>query len=343
MRKILCIFGLSSLVLFSACDKDFVVDHSVEADYNLFFEYLKKDYAYRDFHPFTMEELRLKYLGEITAKPTQENLAKILLEVQLNELKDPHVYPLEQLDKQVYVAVKTPLNLEIKRPLFQEIDIIKQGHFYTYGTVKTHNDIGYIYINSFNSNVGGTSSLGVEEGVLAINTIVQELQKKGVKSLIVDMRSYAGGTNYVPRYIAQRFLNKKSIYMNEYYPNGSTFIKKEWEVEPQGDSGFRTVKIALLSNGCTCSGGEMFLLAMLQRDNLVHIGSRSLGCSGNVTHKDLSNGWAFSITNSRTEFPDGTSYFKEGITPSIVVKNDPTYGETTSEDKLIERAIIELL
>lgn len=325
-----------------ACDKDLALDTSVEGDYNLFFEYLKNDYAYRDYHAFTMEDLRLKYLDDIQANPTYQNLARVLLEIQLNELQDPHVFSFSDLYQYANVSVNTPLNLDVRQPLFHEIDVIKQDNFYTYGTVRTNSTIGYIYINAFNSNVGGTNSLGVEDGVSVINTIIEELNNKGVQSMIVDIRSYAGGSNYIPRYIAQRFIDQQAVYMNEYYPSGTTFLKKEWELQPEGAVGFRTGKIALLSNGCTCSGGEMFVLAMLQRDNLVHIGSRSRGCPGNVSHKDLANGWLFSITNSRTEHPDGTSYFKTGIAPTIIETNGVSYGQTTFDDALIDRAILEL-
>jgi len=167
------------------------------------------------------------------------------------------------------------------------------------------------------------------------------LNKKKITAIIIDIRSEAGGTNYVPLYIAQRFIDKTAVYMIEYYPEEKSFIKREWEIEPAG-TGFRTGKIALLSNGQTASGGEMFLLAMLQRDNLIHIGSTSAGAAGNIVEKDLSNGWNFTMTNSRTEFPNGKQYFKVGITPSIIVKNDDNYGITHDNDKLIDRAIEEL-
>lgn len=78
----------------------------------------------------------------------------------------------------------------------------------------------------------------------------------------------------------------------------------------------------------------MFILAMLQRDNLIHIGSNSIGAAGNIVEKDLSNGWNFIMTNSKTEFPDGKQYFKVGIKPYIKVRNDAH----TSEDNLINRA-----
>ncbi len=332
---------LVSIILFS-CDKDLIVDTSAKADFDLFFEYLENDYAYRDYHPFTMEELKQKYLPQIESSNSQATLANIVLNIELNELKDPHVrmnsYEPSSLTT---VTVDSPLGLETITPYFNEITINKQTNYYTLGVVTSNTNIGYLYVRAFNSDIGGTNSLKIEEGVKEIDAILQELINTGVTSMIVDMRSGAGGTNYVPRYIAQRFIDKSAIYMNEYYPEGTTFIKKEWNIEPTGTS-FRTGKIALLSNGETASGGEMFLLAMLQRDNIVHIGSNSAGASGNIVDKDLSNGWNFTITNSRTEFPNGDQYFKVGITPSIIIKNDSDYGNTHFNDKLIEKAIEEL-
>lgn len=342
IKRIYYILLLLSVTLFS-CDKDLMIDTSSKADFDLFFEYLENDYAYRDYHPFTMEELKQKYLSQIENSPTKSTLANILLNIELNELKDPHVgmnsYEPYNLTT---VTIDTPLDLETKIPVvFKSVDIRRYNDFYISGLVKSNPQIGYLYIEAFNSDIGGTSAFSVEDGIKEIDTYIQDLKNQGITSMIVDIRSGAGGTNYIPRYIAQRFINKTAIYMNEYYPEGTGFIKKEWTIEPAG-TGFRTDKVALLSNGETASGGEMFLLAMLQRDNLIHIGSNSAGASGNFVDKDLSNGWNFAITNSRTEFPNGDQYFKVGITPSIIVKNDDDYGITHFNDKLIEKAIAEL-
>jgi hypothetical protein len=330
-----------SVILFS-CDKDLTIDTSAKADFNLFFEYLKHDYAYRNYHNFTMEELRLKYLPQIEQSNTQKTLANILLNIGINELKDPHV-GMNSNEPYTLTSVTeiNPADLERILPLFNEITIKKSSPYYTSGIVTTTPTIGYLYIRAYNSDIGGTNSLGIEPGVKEIDNILQELIDEGVTSMVVDVRSRAGGTNYVPRFIAQRFIDKTTTYMIEYYPEGESFIKKEWKVSPEG-TGFRTGKVALLSNGETASGGEMFLLAMLQRGNLIHIGSNSAGAAGNIVDKDLSNGWNFTITNSRTEFPNGNQYYKVGITPSVIVKNDYNYGKTYTNDRLIEKAIEEL-
>ncbi len=332
---------LLSIISFS-CDKDLMVDTSAKADFDLFFEYLENDYAYRDYHSFTMAELKQMYVSQIENSNDQVTLATILLNIQRNELNDPHVY-LNSSEPYNLVSVPTvnPLDLDMMNPLFHEITVKKSSNFYLSGTITSTPTIGYLYIRAFNSDFGGTSSLGVQNGIKEIDNILQDLLDNDITSMIVDMRSFAGGTSYIPRYIAQRFIDKTTPYMIEHYPEGSAFIEKEWIIEPAG-TGFRTGKIALLSNGSTASGGEMFVLAMLKRDNVIHIGSNSAGASGNIVAKDLSNGWNFILTNSRTEFPDGTQYFKVGITPSIIIKNDSDYGQTYFNDKVMEKAIQEL-
>lgn len=327
-----------------ACTADLKVDSSPKGDFELLFQYLKHDYAYRNQHEFTMDELRQKYLSQTKPNLTKKKLADIFLNITLNELKDPHVYFINtpEITQLSNVQVKNPLILDKSIPFFEEIDLINTDHFYSYGTAKTKPQIGYIYIRDFNFEVGGTASLGIESGVKFITNIVQELNNKGITSLIVDLRSSAGGSSFVPRFIAAHFSNRKALYMVEEYPVGDTFKKREWFVEPNGENGFRTGKIILISNGLTCSGGEMLVLAMLQRANLIHLGTRSLGCTGNIVDKDFANGWNLRITNSRTEHPDGKQYFKVGITPEIIVKNDSSYGITTFKDKVLERAITEL-
>lgn len=341
MKNVKTLYILLQIIIFSSCDKELMVDTSAKADFDLFFEYLENDYAYRDAYPFSMEHLKQKYLQQIEASNTHITLATVLVNIE-NELKDPHLYFNED---DIYNLSNVPKytfdSLEEKIPLFNEVTIDEDTPYYTYGTISLNPNIGYIYIRAFNDGIGGTDSLDIEDGVQEIDNIIQELNNKGITSMIVDMRSSAGGSNYVPRYIAQRFIDKTATYMTEYYPEGKSFIKKEWKIQPEG-TGFRSGKIALLSNGQTASGGEMFLLGMLQRDNVIHIGSNSVGAAGNIVDKDLSNGWNFTLTNSKTEYPNGKQYFKVGITPSIIIKNSTDYGTTNFNDKLIEKAIEEL-
>lgn len=346
MKSLKYLFFLLFL-LFLECSKQPTESESIISDYKLVFDYLKSDYGYRDelFKGQSLDAIYKKYLPRIEKTPTKIELAKILLTIEHQELQDPHVYfsgtekprnLVEEFEVKSYVKE----GADLFYPKLEAINIIKKDDFYTYGTVKTNPEIGYLYIRSFNRKTGGDSALGIPKGIDAVENYLKDLKDKGVKKMIVDIRSGAGGSSYVPLWIAKRFANKKAVYMIAEYDTVDGFKEEKWYVEPEGKEGFRKGKIALLTNGNTCSGGEMFVLAMLQRDNLVHMGSETEGCAGNIVDRDLANGWNLRMTNGKTAKADGSLYWKVGLIPKteFIVKNTSNEGE----DKVIKKAIQEL-
>lgn len=347
MKKI--IVFISIIILTTGCEKIFEnIENTPMENYNLLFEYLNKDYAYKDEYPFTMDELKSRYLNNLKSNPSDEKLAAIFIKIE-HDLLDPHFQPpnitYDLADD--YSPNYTLENIETEQddiiPIFKkEINIINGNDYFAYGTVKNHPTIGYIYIKELSDDFGGSGRLKGNKWKEKIELILQELNNMNVDKMIVDIRSEAGGSNYNALYITNRFANTTAPYMiEEYEKDNGEYGKITYTVTPKGEHHFREGKIALLSNNVTCSGGEMFVLAMLKRQNLIHIGTPSGGCAGTVIQRDLYNGWEFILTSSRTTFANGNSYFRKGIRPQIIVKNDSDY-YTTEQDKLIERAIIEL-
>lgn len=331
-----------------ACDSPLAKKkNSVQENYDLFFEYMKKDYAYKDEHSFTMDFLYGKYLSQIERSPTDETLANIISDVE-NELLDPHFYPSDEIYKfssrqRPDYSVQKPVEIrDYKAPLFEEVELIKEGEFFSYGTIKTDASIGYVYIHRLNAGLGGTN-FGVNDWKQEIETIIEVLLIKNVTKMIVDIRSSAGGSNFNAAFIANRFANNSKPYLVETWEaSKGTVGVSSFNVQQEGTHHFRTGKIALLTNNITCSGGEIFSLAMKQRENLIHIGSQTKGCTGAIVTRDLLNGWNFLIPSSQTNMVDGTKYFKTGFAPDVLVLNEETYGVSTTNDKVIERAVIEL-
>lgn len=232
MRKLKHLGLFISIITMSSCYKDLIIDTSSRGDFNVLFEYLENDYAYRENHSFTMQELKQKYLPQIEKLNTQKALANVFVEIE-NELKDPHFY----FGSSVYELADIPVyardSLETIKPIMNAINIVNDTRYYTYGTVSSDPKIGYLHIKAFNTDIGGTNSLEIETGVRDIDNIIQELISDGVASMIVDIRSTAGGSNYVPRYIAQRFIDKSATYMIEYFPHKKLFKKKGMERSAQ--------------------------------------------------------------------------------------------------------------
>jgi len=342
------IFVLILAVFSGGCTKMFIdIDNTPMDDYNLLFEYLTNDYAYKDAYPFTMNELKSRYLNEFREEVTKEKLAEIFIKIEY-DLHDPHFQPPYQVYNITgkyspnYGLVQTWAERDCLEPVFKEIDIISSNSYFLYGTLKDHQTIGYIYIKELSAVLGGAGRLKGNKWKEEIEQILKELSRKNVTKMIVDIRSDAGGSNYNALYIANRFANTTAPYMIEKYEKDKgEYGEIIYRVKPEGKYHFRDGKIALLSNNNTGSGGEMFVLAMLERQNLVHIGTHTAGCAGAIIERDLYNGWNFILTSSKTYFANGDTYFQKGIRPQIIVKNDADY-YSTKQDKLIERAIVEL-
>lgn len=332
-------FVLFFIFCFSCSSSKMAIHKNAMDDYNLLFEYLNKDYAYKDGHSFTMDELKLKYYNELKSNPTKEKLVEILIKIE-HDLKDPHFQvPFSSMESS---SKYIPNEQDDIFPLFEEIDIVSNNNFFLHGTLKANPSIGYIYIRNLSDELGGTGRLKGNQWKKEIEIIIKGFNDKNINKLIVDIRSLAGGSNFNALYIANRFANNSSPYMIEQIETDNGQNKElTYTVTPKGKHHFREGKIVLLSNNLTCSGGEMFLLAMRKRKNLIHIGTPSYGCSGAIIQRDLYNGWNLTITSSKTFFPDYTSYFKKGIRPQIIVKNDESYA-TNKQDKLIKHAVIEL-
>ncbi|MEL7121795.1 MAG: S41 family peptidase [Bacteroidota bacterium] len=336
-------------MLFSSCESIFEKEENeVITNYNLLFDYLSTDYAYRDDAAISIDELYDEYIQRIIQNPSEQTFANVLLDIE-QDLSDPHfqppaeAYQLTGRNQIDYSLLRLESERDAKGIYPIEVDFIGDGIYFAYGIVISNPKIGYLRINNLSSSIGGTGRLQGNPWREQIEDILRRLKNRGVNRMIIDVRSSAGGSNYNGLYIANRFINKEAVYMLERYllKNGKT-QDFTYSVKPEGNINFRTGKVALLTNNLTCSGGELFTLAMLQRDNLVHIGTPTRGCAGSVVTRDLPNGWNFTITSSQTFFPDGKSYFRVGIRPQIIARNDESYGFTTIEDSVVKRAIKEL-
>lgn len=346
MKK-LCL--LLFIISFYSCERIFNDGINTPLDnFDLFFEYLKSDYAYRDAFPFSVDELKAKYQDQMEANPSESQLAFTIVKVE-QDLLDPHFQPSSEIYSNTnqnsvnYFSLRPEEERDFRPPILLEIEQLGVSAFFYWGVLKEDPTIGYIYVTALVGAIGGTGRLTNNPDREQINPILEELNRLGVTRMIVDIRSGAGGSSYNGQYIANRFADKTATYLiEEYLIDDGEIEQLDFQVSPQGEIGFRTGKIALLTNNLTCSGGELLTLAMLQRGSLVHIGTPTRGCAGSIVERDLYNGWNFVLTSSKTFGPNKEEYFQSGIRPEIIVKNPSDYGINTLEDELIKRAVIEL-
>ena len=162
--------------------------------------------------------------------------------------------------------------------------------------------IAYIDIDSF-------SSTSVEQ--FAEELI--ELEKKGIDSIIIDLRDNGGG--YISSAVGiSSILLKEGSVIYSVEKKG----QREEVIDKSEDS--RDYKIVIIVNGNTASASEILALALKDNHEAVIVGTKSYGKGSVQTTKTLSDGTMLKYTSAKWYGPNGESIDEKGIIPDYEVK-----------------------
>lgn len=182
---------------------------------------------------------------------------------------------------------------------------------------------GYIRINRF----GATT---VEE----FNTALKDLQKKGMKDLILDLQGNGGGYLNAAIDLANDFLNSKELIV---YTEGRT--SKRSEFFAKGNGNFKKGRLIVLIDEFSASASEIVSGAVQDWDRGIVVGRRSFGKGLVQRPVDLPDGSMIRLTVARYYTPAGRSIQKpyhssnsEGSAHSSGEENRESYNR-----ELIER------
>lgn len=153
---------------------------------------------------------------------------------------------------------------------------------------------GYIRLNKF-------SETTYKEFMNAL----LKLQKKGMKSLILDLRDNGGGVLTEATNIADEFLNDDKLIT---YTEGAHSPKKEYRCNKDG--AFEKGKLIVLVNEGTASASEILSGALQDWDRATIVGRRTFGKGLVQEQYQLSNGAGLRLTVARYYTPLGRSIQK---------------------------------
>lgn len=186
----------------------------------------------------------------------------------------------------------------------------EQKHFsITRGMIPLHsldasymiNDsIGYIRLNKFSE----TTYREFMDATL-------NLQKQGMKSMILDLRDNGGGILTQATNIADEFLSDDKLIT---YTDGGHSPKKEYRCEKEGI--FENGKLAVLANEGSASASEILIGALQDWDRATVIGRRTFGKGLVQEQYELSDGSGLRLSVTRYYTPLGRNIqksYKEGI------------------------------
>lgn len=149
---------------------------------------------------------------------------------------------------------------------------------------------GYIKVSRFSGQT-------FEEFMKALEELTQ---KKGMKDLVIDLRSNPGGyLNEATDILNQLFEDKRLLV----YTEGRSYKRKEYK--SNGKAYFKVGKVAVLMNEGSASASEILAGAIQDNDRGLVVGRRSFGKGLVQEQYDLSDSSALRLTVARYYTPSG--------------------------------------
>lgn len=165
------------------------------------------------------------------------------------------------------------------------------------------NNIGYIEFSSFDE---GTAD--------DFKGKYEELAKKGIKSLVIDLRNNGGGIVSEALQIADYILDKDDVVLYEVDKNN-----KE-EIEKSENAPIINMPIVLLTNGNTASSSEILAGALKDHGKAKIVGTKTYGKGVIQQLLTLPDGSGLKITSEEYLTPNKTKINKIGIEPDEKVE-----------------------
>ena len=188
------------------------------------------------------------------------------------------------------------------------------------------NNIGYIEFSSFDDGTADDFKAKYEE-----------LEKQGIKSLVIDLRNNGGGIVSEALQIADYILDKDDVILYEVDKNN-----KE-EVEKSENAPIINMPIVLLTNGNTASSSEILAGALKDHGKAKIVGTKTYGKGVIQQLLTLPDGSGLKITSEEYLTPNKTKINKIGIEPDEKVELPDTVKNVLTveqkDDTQLQKAI----
>ena len=174
-------------------------------------------------------------------------------------------------------------------------------------------NIGYVIVDMFG-----------ESTYTEFTSALNDLESKGMKSLIIDLRDNGGGYLSTVLYMASEFMTSDKVILQ---------TRESEDVEPKlyhsVKKNTQNYKVVVLINENSASASEIMTAALKEQYGATIVGKKSYGKGTVQLTKDLSNGGMIKYTTEEWLTSKGNSINDVGIEPDVEVDlgeeylNDP--------------------
>ena len=191
---------------------------------------------------------------------------------------------------------------------------------------KNNKKVGYIRLGLFANN-----------SYAEFSKKLVELEKKGIDSLIIDVRSNSGGYLSTANDIASMFLPKGKII---YQLDTKGVVEQIFDKTKEK----RDYKVVVLIDGASASASEILAAAMQESYGATIIGTKSYGKGTVQTAYQLKSGASIKYTIQKWLTPDGNWINEKGVQPDIELEFSEEFinNPIDDNDNQLQRAIEEL-
>ena len=171
--------------------------------------------------------------------------------------------------------------------------------------VKIQNQLAYITINKVTAH----TSIKIQE-------ILIQLEKEGVKELIIDLRNNGGGDFFQGIRMAETLLEKDKIILR--------ILQKKQQIQNYVSTNPNPInfKIIILVNKNTASAAEIFTIALRDHQKAKLVGTRTHGKASVEGVYSLKNGYYTKFIIAAMYSPRGQSWHSKGLLPDYFIEID---------------------
>ncbi|MDJ0554692.1 MAG: S41 family peptidase [Microcoleaceae cyanobacterium MO_207.B10] len=195
-----------------------------------------------------------------------------------------------------------------------------------YAELKSNSEtgpIGYIRLSQFNANA-----------TAEVKQAVENFEEQGAIGYVLDLRNNPGGLLQAGVEIARVWLDEGTIVFT---------VNRQRILGSFTASGSAVTNgpLVVLTNQGTASASEILAGALQDNGRALLVGEKTFGKGLIQSLFDLSDGAGLAVTVAKYETPNHTDINKQGITPDVVVEQDPILPNqiTTEVDKQYQAAV----
>lgn len=205
----------------------------------------------------------------------------------------------------------------------------------------TVENINYYDLGDGNYRVAITQFLddSAEQFNARWDEVISEVLAKNPKGLVLDLRSNPGGFVYSVRYVAEDFLKKDEIIMQEETKNSEKQVYRS-----RKDGRLLNIPVVVLVNEGSASASEILAAAIQDNNKGKVVGAETVGKGVEQQVQEIQqDGSLLIVVFQKWLTPNGRNVTAEDpIKPDVVVEFDEELYDSTGRDSQVEAAVEEL-